>query len=137
MRRKLFAILSAVILLSVSVSPAFAQSIRLSGSRFDAGSLAAEGNIQFHRLPVQDVALTLEAEGLCDGHPFTAVSAPQHIAVSEFSGGGGAKYHLIADEACDGHVEWTAATIIVSDGSGHVLARFDFTCQTLPQLKCR
>jgi hypothetical protein len=151
-------------LLSASITPAFAQSIRITGAQFNFGSLIAEGNLQLKHLPINDVHLTLtaygEAEVSCqheghnegDHHHIVSVEAVGYAIVTahEFNRGGSAKFFVQTGEPvivhdhhhhheCDdmeiGPISWTAAKILAFDGTNN--AEFHFDCRTLPNLQCK
>jgi hypothetical protein len=155
MRRKLFAVLTAVVLLSVTVSPAFAQSIRITLTGFRLASLIADGKVRLLHTHPEDTHVALEATGFADvtcedGHTTwvvehvrvaasgsTTVWAGQfnHRGVASFSVETGDPYPL--HDPCEGHtvqavgfVFWDASTVSAETAETGLFTQQFFRCET-------
>lgn len=157
MRRKLFAILSAVVLLSVSVSPVFAQSIRITLSGFRLGSLIADGRVRLTHTHPEDTHVTLHSSGTADvtcedEHTTTTwVVEGAHVEAvgsttvwaSDFNRRGLAHFSVETsdptpvDDVCDGHtvqsvgfVYWDHASVSAETAETNLFTQQNFRCET-------
>lgn len=163
MRRKLFAILSTVVLLSVSVSPAFAQSIRITLSGFRLGSLIADGTVRLAHTHPEDTQVTLHSSGTADvtcedEHTTWVVEGAQVEAVGEvtvsasaFNRRGLAHFSVETGDAspvyevCDDHtvqsvgfVYWDHASVSAETAETNLFTQQNFRCETTPEcVTCR
>lgn len=155
MRRKLFAILSAVVLLSISVSPVFAQSIRITLSGFRLGSLIADGKVRLTHTHPEDTHVTLQASGLADvtcedGHTTWVVEHVRVLAVGsttvwagQFNHRGVASFSVETDapaplhDPCEGHtvseigfVFWDYSAVSAETAETGLFTQQFFRCET-------
>lgn len=163
MRRKLFAILSAVVLLSVSVSPVFAQSIRITLSGFRLGSLIADGKVRLTHTHPEDTHVTLQSSGTadvtCEDGSTTWVVEGAHVeavgsttvSASDYNRRGLAHFSVETGDptpvydVCDGHsvqsvgfVYWDRASVSAETADTHLFTQQNFVCETTPEcVTCR
>jgi hypothetical protein len=156
MRRKLFALLTAVVVLSVTVSPAFAQSIRITLTGFRLGSLIADGKVRLTHTHPEDTHITLHASGTADvtcadGHT-TWVVEGAHVEAAgqttvwagQFNHRGLAHFTVETEDptpvydVCEGHpvhsvgfVYWDYASVAAQ--AGDLYTQQNFRCETTPE----
>jgi hypothetical protein len=160
MRRKLIAVFSAFVLVSVMVTPAYAQSIRIRGATFSFGSLKASGQVVIIHTAPENVKLFIHASGLAEvtcvkGHRSVPVGhlvqveavglvrisrhAFNHNGVANFNVTTG-KSHILESYVCGhgwkpkvGFVFWDHASLEAESLSTHLTVENDYVCETTPE----
>lgn len=155
MRRKLLALVTAIALLSLTISPALAQSLRIRGVGFALGSLIATGEVELVHTHPEDVRVVLRATGLAEvschqgGHDYSVGMVPVEatgrtlVEASAFDPHGIAFFHVETgrpkpvEHACAsgwrtrvGFVFWDQATLTGKALDTGLFTRNDYVCVT-------
>lgn len=163
MKKKLFSLLSVLLVINLFVSPVSAgRGIGLSGVSFSLGSLIAKGTLV--RLGPTDVTVVLDASGIpvimCtngggndvpgQSSPKISASGSDFIDGDEVTKNGKAPFNTETDDpktlpwdvaGCPNanwtaridKIRWTDAIISVKDSAGHDLIKQAYTCNPLLQ----
>ncbi len=157
MHRLFISFFLTLALLGLSVVPASAQSIRISGVSFSLGSVIATGRLRIVHSHPEDVQVELHAEGQAEitcsdddhsytyGHARVEAAGSTTVTADQFNRRGAAHFRvqteyprLIEDVHCShgtpqiGFVAWDHATITARGAETSLEAQNRYVCETVP-----